>query len=47
VLDLCGDLLLDALERFGDDGDQPHPEMATARNLIKSVNRAVGSGATH
>lgn len=46
VLDLCDNLLLDALERFGDDG-LPHPEMDRARNLNKIINRAVGSRATN
>jgi hypothetical protein len=46
VQDLCDELLLDSLERFGDD-DQPHPEMATARMFIKIINRTVGSGATN
>jgi len=46
VLDLCDKLLLDSLERFGDDG-RPHPEMETARNLIKIINRAVGSEAVN
>lgn len=38
VHDLCDRLLLDSLERFGDD-DQPHPEMATARRLTDAINR--------
>lgn len=46
VLDLCDGLLLDALDRFGDDG-QLHPEMDRARNLTKIINRAVGSRVTN